>query len=161
MPLSSLPCSYQIYLAFFAFIVLLSVLIKSYQCLVLFHWQQGMSTSPHTILLIKEFMYTITCYLESKQLLPCVFLHPWRHSPGNELIVNHWKKTKMLTKVFQRNLTQWGYVRPLIKPHPNPPWGRPRFRVQSKMAAIKPVIFFLINRSYLKTKHRRATYSNN
>ena len=43
----------------------------------------------------------------------------------------------MLTKVFQRNLTQWGYV----KPHSNPPWGKPHFRVKSKMAAIKPVIY--------------------
>ena len=44
-------------------------------------------------------------------------------SPGNEVILDHWKGTKMLTKVFQRNLTWWGYV----KPHPNPPWEKPRF----------------------------------
>ena len=47
---------------------------------------------------------------------------------GNEVIVDHWKWTKMLTKVFERNLTPGGYVKPLIKPHPNPPWGKPRFR---------------------------------
>ena len=46
----------------------------------------------------------------------------------------------MLTKVFQRNLTQWGHVKTPIKPHTNPPWGKPRFRVKSQMAAIKPVI---------------------
>ena len=64
-------------------------------------------------------------------------------SPGNEVIADHWKwtKTKMLTKVFQRNLTPWGYVKPPIKPHPNPPWGKPRFRVKFKMAAIKLVIY--------------------
>ena len=81
-------------------------------------------------------------------------------SPGNEVIVDHWKWTKMLTKVFQRNLTQWGYVKPHVKPHPNPPWGKPRLRVKSKKAAIKPVIdVFLINRSHSRTKHRRATYN--
>ena len=26
----------------------------------------------------------------------------------------------MLTKVFQRNLTQWGHIKTPIKPHPNP-----------------------------------------
>ena len=67
----------------------------------------------------------------------------------------------MLTKVFQRNLTPWGYVKPPIKPHRNPPWGKSRFRVKSKMAAIKPVIYviFFLNRSLLRTKHRRATYN--
>ena len=62
-------------------------------------------------------------------------------SPGNEVIVDHCKWTKMLTKVFQWNLTPWGYVKPPIKPHPNPPWEKPRFRVKSKMAANKPVIY--------------------
>ena len=46
----------------------------------------------------------------------------------------------MLTKVFQRNLTQWGHVKTPIKPHPKPAWGKPRFRVKSKMTVIKPVI---------------------
>ena len=49
----------------------------------------------------------------------------------------------MLTKVFQRNLTPWGYVKPPIKPHPNPPWGKPSFQIKSKMAAIKPVIYVI------------------
>ena len=54
----------------------------------------------------------------------------------------------MLTKVFQRNLTRWGHVIPPIKPHPNPPWGKPRFQVKYKMAAIKPVIcLFFLNKS--------------
>ena len=67
----------------------------------------------------------------------------------------------MLTKVFQRNLTRWGHIKTPIKPHPNPPWGKPRFRVKSIMAAIKPVIcvFFLINRYNLTTKQRTATYN--
>ena len=60
-------------------------------------------------------------------------------SPDNEVVVDHWKLTQMLTKLFQRNLTQWGYVKPSIKPNPNSPWGKPRFGVKSKMAAIKPV----------------------
>ena len=47
----------------------------------------------------------------------------------------------MLTRVFQRNLTSRGYVKPPIKPHPNPPWGKPRSRLKSKMPAIKPVIY--------------------
>ena len=42
------------------------------------------------------------------------------------MIEDHWKRTKMLTKVFQRNLTRWGYVKPLIKPNSNPPWEKPR-----------------------------------
>ena len=46
----------------------------------------------------------------------------------------------MLTKVFQRNLTQWGHVKTPKNPHPNPHFGKPRFRVKYKMAAIKPVI---------------------
>ena len=45
-----------------------------------------------------------------------------------------------VNKVFQWNLTQWGHVKTPIKPHPNPLWGKPRFRVKAKMAAIKPVI---------------------
>ena len=52
---------------------------------------------------------------------------------------------KMLANVFQHNLTRWGYIKTHIKPHSNPPWGKPRFRVKSKMAAIKPsnlCIFF-------------------
>ena len=66
----------------------------------------------------------------------------------------------MLTKGFQRNLNRWGHVQTLIKPHPNPSWGKPSFRVKSKMAAIKPVIcvLFLINRYNLRTKQRTATY---
>ena len=69
--------------------------------------------------------------------------------------------TKMLTKVLQRNLTRWGHVKTPLKPHPNLPWGKPRFRVKSKMADIKPVIsvFFLINRYNLRTKQRTATYN--
>ena len=67
----------------------------------------------------------------------------WGGSPSNEVIVDHWKWTKMLTKVFQRNLTSWGYVIPPIKPHPNPPWGKPRLRVKAKMAAIKPEIYVI------------------
>ena len=48
----------------------------------------------------------------------------------------------MVTKVFKRNLIQGGHVKTPIKPHPNPPWGNPRFRVKSKMTAIiKPVIY--------------------
>ena len=52
----------------------------------------------------------------------------------------------MLTNAFQHNLTRWMYLKQHIKSHPNPPWGKPRFRVKSKMAAInKPeiYIFFL------------------
>ena len=67
----------------------------------------------------------------------------------------------MLIEVFQRNLTPWGYVKPPIKPHPNPHWEKPRFRVKSKMAAIKPVIYviFFKNHSHLRTKYRKATYN--
>ena len=46
----------------------------------------------------------------------------------------------MLTKVFQRNLTQWDHVKTPIRPHPNPPWEKPRFGIKCKIAAIKPVI---------------------
>ena len=47
-----------------------------------------------------------------------------------------------------------------IKPHPNPPRGKPCFQVKSKMAAIKPVIYlYFENRYHFRTtKHRRATY---
>ena len=67
----------------------------------------------------------------------------------------------MLTKVFQRNLTRWGHVKTPMEPHPNPPWEKPRFRLKSKMAAIKPIIcvFLLINRYNLRTKQRTATYN--
>ena len=67
----------------------------------------------------------------------------------------------MLTKGFQRNLTWCGHVKTPIKLHPYPPWGKPRFRVKFKKAAIKPVIcvFFLINRYNLRTKQRTATYN--
>ena len=62
----------------------------------------------------------------------------------------------MLTKVFQRNSAQWGYVKTPTKPHLNPP----RFREKSKMDAINPVIcVFFINRYHLRTKHRTATYT--
>ena len=48
----------------------------------------------------------------------------------------------MLTNAFQHKLTRWKYLKQHIKPHTNPPWGKPRFRVKSKMAVIiKPVIF--------------------
>ena len=45
-------------------------------------------------------------------------------------------------------------------PQPNPPWGKPCFRVKSKMAAIiKPVILiFFLNHYHFRTKHRRTTY---
>ena len=71
------------------------------------------------------------------------FLIHWikGYSPGNEVIMDHWKWTKRLKKVFQQNLTPRGYVKTPIKPHPNPPWGKHRFRVKSKKAAIKPVIY--------------------
>ena len=72
------------------------------------------------------------------------------------------KLTKMLTNTSQHNLTWVKYLKQHIKPDPNPPWGKPRFRVKSKMAAIiKPVIFiyFFLNRYYFRTKHRRTTYN--
>ena len=74
--------------------------------------------------------YCIDIYVVRKHSFVYLNMH---NSPGNEVIVDHWKRTKMLTKVFQRNLTPWGYVEPPIKPHPNPPWGKPRFWVKSKM----------------------------
>ena len=42
----------------------------------------------------------------------------------------------MLTNASQHNLTRLKYLKQHIKPHPNPPLGKPRFRVESKMAAI-------------------------
>ena len=56
-------------------------------------------------------------------------------SPGNKYFL----MDKNVNK-GSSNLTQWGHVKTRIKPHPNPPWRKPRFRVKSKMAAIKPVI---------------------
>ena len=48
----------------------------------------------------------------------------------------------MLTNASQHNLTRLNYSKQHIKPHPNPSWGKPSFRVKSKMAAIiKPVIY--------------------
>ena len=48
----------------------------------------------------------------------------------------------MLTNVSQHNFTRLKYLKQHIKPHPNPPWEKPRFRVRSKMTAIiKPVIY--------------------
>ena len=48
----------------------------------------------------------------------------------------------MLTNVSQHNFTRLKYLKQHIKPHPNPPWEKPRFRVRSKIAAIiKPVIY--------------------
>ena len=102
------------------------------------------SRTPLTDIFITESMVT------RKMLHHSIFTHLklcLATSPGNEVIVDHWKWTKMLTKVFQRNLTLnlnlnlWGYVKPPIKPYPNPPSGKPRFRVKSKMAAIKLVIY--------------------
>ena len=46
----------------------------------------------------------------------------------------------MLANAFQHNLTRWSYIKTHIKPHPKYPWRKPRFRVKSKMAGIKPVI---------------------
>ena len=54
----------------------------------------------------------------------------------------------MLTNASRHNLTRWKYLKQHIKPHPNPPWGKPRFRVKSKMAAIiKPVIYIFVYKS--------------
>ena len=51
--------------------------------------------------------------------------------------------TKMLTNACQHNLTRLKYLKQHIKPHPNPAWEKPCFRVKSKMVAIiKPVFFF-------------------
>ena len=67
----------------------------------------------------------------------------------------------MLANVFQHILTRSSYIKTHIKPHPNPPWGKPHFRVKSKIAAIKPVIYVLFfrKRYHLRTKHRRAIYN--
>ena len=63
----------------------------------------------------------------------------------------------MLKNAFQHNLIRSNYLKQHIKPHPNPPWGKPRFRVKSKMAANKPVIYiYFENRYHSRTKHRRA-----
>ena len=43
----------------------------------------------------------------------------------------------MLTKVFQRNLTQWGHVKTPIKPHPNPPCSSSLVRYVRNMPKIK------------------------
>ena len=45
---------------------------------------------------------------------------------------------------FQHNLTRLGYIKTHIKSHPNPPWEKPRFRVKSKIDAIKPVIYVFL-----------------
>ena len=50
----------------------------------------------------------------------------------------------MVTSVFQRNFTRWRYVKQHVQPHPNRPWGKPRFWVKSKMAAIIPVIYVFL-----------------
>ena len=65
----------------------------------------------------------------------------------------------MLKKAFQHNLTRSNYLKQHIKPHPNLPWGKLRFRVKSKMAANNPVIYiYFYNRYHSRTKHDRATY---
>ena len=68
---------------------------------------------------------------------------------------------KNVNKGFSTEFDSVGSCKTPMKPHPNPLWGKPRFRVKSKMAAIKPVIcvFFLMNRYNLRTKQRRATYN--
>ena len=56
----------------------------------------------------------------------------------------------MLTNASQHNLTRLKYLKQHIKPHPNPPWEKPRFRVKSKIAAIiKPVIYIFFLKSLL------------
>ena len=67
----------------------------------------------------------------------------------------------MLTNSSQHNLTLLKYLKKHIKPHPNPPWGKPCFRIKSKMAAIiKPVIYIYIYITIIsETKHRRTTYN--
>ena len=50
----------------------------------------------------------------------------------------------MLKNAFQHNLIRSKYLKQHIKPLPNPHWGKPRFRVKSKIAAIKPVIYIYI-----------------
>ena len=64
--------------------------------------------------------------------------------------------SKKLTNASQHNLTRLKCSKKHIKPHPNPHWKKPRFRVKSKMAAIiKPVIYIYIffNRHYFRTKY--------
>ena len=54
----------------------------------------------------------------------------------------------MVTNASQHNLTWLKYLKQHIEPHPNPPWGKSRFRVESKMAAIiKPVIYIVFFKS--------------
>ena len=68
----------------------------------------------------------------------------------------------MLTNASQHNFPRLKYLQRQIKPHPNSPWGKPRFRVKSKMAAIiKPEIYNkkTFNRHHFRTKHRRTTYN--
>ena len=48
---------------------------------------------------------------------------------------------KNVNKGISTEFDSVGLCKSPIKPHPNPPWGKPRFRVESKMAAIKPVIY--------------------
>ena len=64
----------------------------------------------------------------------------------------------MLTNASQNNLTWLKYLKQHIKPNPNTLWGKPRFRVESKMAAIiKPVIYVVfLNHYHFRTKHRRT-----
>ena len=54
----------------------------------------------------------------------------------------------MLANASQHRLPRLKYLKQHIKPRPNPPWGKPRFRVKSKMAAIiKPVIYIFFFKS--------------
>ena len=56
------------------------------------------------------------------------------------------------------NLTRSNYLKQHIKLYSNPPWGKPRFRVKSKMATIKTVIYKKkLNRYHLRTKDCRGT----
>ena len=65
----------------------------------------------------------------------------------------------MVTNASQHNLTRLKYLKQHIKPHPNPPLGKPRFRVKSKMAAIIKLIIYIVflNHYNFRTKHRRTT----
>ena len=65
----------------------------------------------------------------------------------------------MLTNASQHNLTRLKYLKQHIKPHPNPPWGKPCFRVKSLMAAISYLYIFILNHYHFRTKHRRTTYN--
>ena len=58
---------------------------------------------------------------------------------------------KNVNKGISTEFDSVGYVKQPIKPLPNPPWEKPRFRVKYKMAAIKTVIyvfFFNISLSF-------------